>query len=112
MDHNLRHVDSLHASLVNVPFLTAVAGVIPVEDIWLVAISRWNHQACRPEIGWSILLYNSCTNGPRSAQEHPKTPCYCPYRTTTYAKLGRFVIGRSPVQKSCTTTIEKSQTGQ
>jgi hypothetical protein len=40
MDHNLRYVDSLHASLVNIPFLTAVAGVIPVEDSWLVAIPR------------------------------------------------------------------------
>src|SRR5271169_4423032 len=45
-----------------------------------------------------MLLYKYCTNGPRSAQKHPKTPCYSPYPTTTYAKLGRFVIGRSLVQ--------------
>jgi len=44
------------------------------------------------------LLYKYCTNGRRSAQKHPETLCYNPYRTTTYAELGRFVIGRSAVQ--------------
>jgi hypothetical protein len=74
MDHNLRHVDSLHASLVNVPFLTAVAGVIPVEDIWLVAISRWNHQACRPEIGWSSCCTNPVQTVPGVLKNTPKRP--------------------------------------
>ena len=69
----------------------------------LVARSRrqfraGNDQACRPEIGRSCCCTKCCTNGRRSAQKHPKTLYYDPYRTTTYAKLGRFVIGRSPVQ--------------
>jgi hypothetical protein len=55
-------------------------------------------KVCRSEIGWSCCCTKCCTNGRRSAQKHPKTLYYDPYRTTTYAKLGRFVIGRSPVQ--------------
>ena len=50
------------------------------------------------EIGSSCCCTKCCTNGRRSAQKHPKTLCCNPYCTTTYAKLGRFVIDRSAVQ--------------
>jgi len=51
-----------------------------------------------PQERWSLCCTSYCTNDRRSARKHPETLCYNPYRTTTYAKLGRFVIGRSAVQ--------------
>ena len=65
---------------------------------WSCRSSLVRNRACRSKIGRSQLLYKCCTNGLRNAPKHPKTLCYNPYCTTTYAKLGRFVIGRSAVQ--------------
>ena len=48
----------------------------------------------RPSLPIEIVWSSCCTNT-RSAQKHPKTLCYNAYLTTTYAKLGRFVISRS-----------------
>ena len=39
-----------------------------------------------------------CTNRHRNAPERPLIPCIHLYFTTTYTKLGRFVIDRSSVQ--------------